>query len=402
MRILLAYSGGLDTSYLIAWLTRSEGHEVSALTVDCGGFEPLEKQAMADRALELGAVEHRFVDAKSELFERVLRWLIAGNVRRGGTYPLCVGAERGLQAEILARVAREGGFDAVCHGCTAAGNDQVRFETALATIAPELEVLAPVRDAQVSREAEREFLTHLGLPVPPAGGRHSINAGLWGLTIGGGEMATSTLPLPDEAWQWTRGGAGSIRLEIGFERGVPLRLNGETLAPATLIERLNAHAGAVGVGRGYHTGDTVLGIKGRIAYEAPAAEVLLSAHRELEKLVLTEDQRLYKDQLGELYGRRLHQGLFHDPFQRDVEALFVSSQARVSGTVRVALSNGCVVVDGVESPHSMLDASDALYGERCASHTNPAWAQGLGRTLAEPARLYRRAEQRAHLAEVGQ
>ena len=208
MRILLAYSGGLDTSYLIAWLTRSQGHEVSALTVDCGGFDRIEKQELADRATRLGATNHRFVDARGELFDRVLRWLIAGNVRRGGTYPLCVGAERGLQAEILAREAQEGAFDAVCHGCTAAGNDQVRFETALATVAPGLEVLAPVRDAQVSREEERDFLGAHGLPVPQSGGRHSINAGLWGLTIGGGEMATSALPLPEDAWQWTRGGAG--------------------------------------------------------------------------------------------------------------------------------------------------------------------------------------------------
>jgi len=393
MRILLAYSGGLDTSYLVAWLTR-RGDEVVALTVDCGGFDAAERRAIAERARTLGAREHRFVDARSELFERVLRWLVAANVRRGGAYPLSVGAERGLQAEVLARVAQEEGFDAVCHGCTAAGNDQVRFEAALATIAPGLKVLAPVRDLQPAREEQRAWLKEQGLPVPPAGGLYSINAGLWGLTIGGGALKSSASPLPDDAWQWTRGpmsGGGSHTFTLVFEGGVPAALDGERLDPVTLIERLNREAGRLGVGRGYHTGDTVLGIKGRIAYEAPAAELLLATHRELEKLVLTEDQRFWKDHLGEVYGRRLHQGLFHDPFQRDLEAFFASSQAHVTGQVRVACRNGAILVEGVESPYSMLAASDGVYGERAASGTDPAGALGLARALAEPARLFRKA-----------
>jgi len=199
MRVLLAYSGGLDTSYLVAWLIREAGHEVTALTVDCGGFSAEEKESLRERALALGAVEHRFVDARAEMFERVLRWLVAANVRRGGVYPLSVGAERGLQAEILAREALAGGFDAVAHGCTAAGNDQVRFEAALTTIAPGLKVLAPVRDLAPSRESQRAWLEKHALPIPPAGGRYSVNSGLWGLTIGGAEMGDSSQPLPEEA-----------------------------------------------------------------------------------------------------------------------------------------------------------------------------------------------------------
>ena len=315
MRVLLAYSGGLDTSYLVAWLTREQSAEVTTLAVDCGGWDADEKRGLAERSRVLGAKEHLLVDGRAELFDRVVRWLLAGNVRRGGVYPLSAGAERGLQAEILARLARERGFDAVAHGCTAAGNDQVRFEAALATIAPELLALAPVRDLAPSREEQRAWLEAAGLPVPPAGGRYSVNAGLWGLTIGGGPLHTSDQPLPEDGWQWTRGGRGEHTFVVGFEGGVPVSLDGQALDPVALIEKLNLDGGALGVGRGYHLGDTVLGIKGRIAFEAPAAEILIAAHRELEKLVLTEEQRFWKDQLGDVYGRRLHQGLFHDPFQ---------------------------------------------------------------------------------------
>jgi argininosuccinate synthase len=339
-------------------------------------------------------VAHRFVDARAELFDRILRWLVAGNVRRGEVYPLSVGAERGLQAELLARIAQEEGFDAVAHGCTAAGNDQVRFEIALTTLAPALAVLAPVRELQPSRADQVAWLERVGLPVPATGGRYSMNAGLWGLTIGGGETLGSTDPLPEDAWQWTRGAgpgsAGERTLTVDFEGGVPVALDGGALEPVALIETLNREAGALGVGRGYHLGDTVLGFKGRIAFEAPAAEVLLTAHRELEKLVLTEDQRFWKDHLGEVYGKRLHQGLFHDPLLRDLEALFASSQARVTGRARVQLAGGAVTVVGLESPHSLMAATDSKYGEALGAGAARDTGLGLARALAEPGRLHRR------------
>jgi argininosuccinate synthase len=395
MRVLLAYSGGLDTSYLVAWLTREQGCEVTTLAVDCGGWSAAEKRGLEQRARQLGAVEHLLVDARGEMFERVLRWLVAGNVRRGSVYPLSVGAERGLQAEILARIALEQGFDAVAHGCTAAGNDQVRFEAALATFAPDLLVLAPVRDLATSREEQRAWLQAAGLPVPPAGGRYSINAGLWGLTIGGGPLHSSDQPLPEDGWQWTRDGKGERVLTIGFEDGMPVSLDGRRLAPVHLVERLNREGGRLGVGRGYHLGDTVLGIKGRIAFEAPAAELLLAAHRELEKLVLTEEQRFWKDHLGDVYGRRLHQGLFHDPLQRDLEAFFASSQERVTGQVHVRCRDGHVMVEGVASPYSLMAASDARYGERAQSGHDPRACVGVARMLAQPGRLFRRAGEAA-------
>lgn len=395
MNVLLAYSGGLDTSFLVAWLTREQGHAVTTLAIDCGGWSAAERAELERRALATGAVAHRLVDARDELYRRVLRWLIAGNVRRGEVYPLSVGAERGLQAEILARAGLAGGFEAVAHGCTAAGNDQVRFEAALATLAPELVVLAPVRELGLARDEQRAYLGRHGLALPPAGGRYSVNAGLWGLTIGGQELLTSWGSLPDDAWHWTRGSgqgaAGEGRFVVAFERGEPLALDDEELAPVALIERLNVQGGALGAGRGYHLGDTVLGIKGRVAFEAPAAEILLAAHRELEKLVLTEEQRSTKDQLGDQYGRRLHMGLFHDPLLRDVEALFASSQERVTGRARVLVRGGAVLVEGLESPFSLMSASDARYGERAATGTDPRAALGFARILAEPARLYRKA-----------
>jgi len=391
MRVLLAYSGGLDTSYLVAWLTRETGAEVTTLAVDCGGWNAQELAELESRALQLGALRHVTFDARAELYERVLRWLVAANVRRGEVYPLSVGAERGLQAEILARMAGEEGFDAVAHGCTAAGNDQVRFEAALATIAPDLEVLAPVRDRAPSREDQRAWLAAAGLPVPPAGGLYSVNAGLWGLTIGGGDLHTSDRPLPEDGWQWTRGGQGERVFTIDFAGGDPCALDGTACDAVTAIETLNREAGALGAGRGYHLGDTVLGIKGRIAFEAPAAELLLAAHRELEKLVLTEDQRFWKDQLGDVYGRRLHQGLFHDPFQRDLEAFFASSQQRVSGQVHVRCRDGHLLVEGVSSRFSLMDASDARYGERAPSGHDPSACVGVARMLAQPGKLFRRA-----------
>ncbi|MDP6519647.1 MAG: argininosuccinate synthase [Planctomycetota bacterium] len=403
MNILLAYSGGLDTSYLTAKLS-AEGHAVTAVTVDCGGFSHSEKKAVAARALALGAASHRFVSAKDTLFERVLTHLIAGNVRRGGTYPLCVAAERSIQAELLAQLAVSDGFDALAHGCTAAGNDQVRFEAALWTCAPELTVLAPVRDEAPSRADQRAYLEAGGHALPPAGGEYSINAGLWGLTIGGGVLLDTLEPLPEEAWLWTVPAApaspaapaapaspapiGPTTISVSFKGGLPTAVDGVAMEPVELIEYLNALAGASGIGRGYHTGDTVLGIKGRIAFEAPAAEVLLTAHGELEKLVLTGDQRFWKDHLAELYGRRLHAGLFHDPLMRNLEALFTSTQERVSGTVMLQVHGAGLLVTGIDTPHSMLAASDARYGERPAAAADPRAAVGLARTMAEPARLF--------------
>jgi argininosuccinate synthase len=296
---------------------------------------------------------------------------------------------------VLAREALREGFDALAHGCTAAGNDQVRFESALAIVAGSLKVLAPIRDEPRERAEQVAWLRERKLPTPPAGGLYSVNAGLWGLTIGGGETLTSDQPLPESSWHWTRNAHATRDFRVRFARGIPVALDGTERDPVELLNLLNREAGACGVGRGYHLGDTVLGIKGRIGYEAPAAEVLLSAHRELEKLVLTEDQRIVKDQLGDQYGRMLHQGRFHDPLMRNLEALFAATQDHVSGEALVQCAGGRALVAGLASPFSMMAASDAKYGERPAAGADPAGPRGLARVWAEPARLYARAAQRA-------
>ena len=287
--IVLAYSGGLDTSFLVPWLKDTHGRPVITVTVDTGGIDEAAARTLADRARALGAVQHHQVDARADYFEQVLRFLIMGNVKRGQLYPLCVGAERVMQAQTIAHMARKLGTTMIAHGCTAAGNDQVRFEVAMRTLAPELEVLAPVRDRAFKRQEELAYLEERHLPVPPYGAAYSVNRGLWGVTIGGKETLTSSGSIPDHAWVLTRDAFTRPRAaethRITFECGRPTGLDGRTLSPVALIEELEAVAAPFGIGRGIHLGDTIIGTKGRVAFEAPAAEVLLTAHRELEKLV---------------------------------------------------------------------------------------------------------------------
>lgn len=396
--IVLAFSGGLDTSYCVPWLAETYGRPVVTVTVDTGGLDEAAAAELEHRARQLGAVDHVRVDARRAYFDRVLRFLVAGNVRRGGLYPLCVGAERALQAQEVARAAQRLESGTVAHGCTAAGNDQVRFEVALRALAPELEVLAPIRDQPKSRAEEAAYLAERGLPVPPSGAAYSINRGLWGTTIGGRETLTSGEPLAEEAWVLTRS-AFVVRLPpsshtIGFARGIPVSLDGEALEPVALIEKLEATAAPFGIGRGIHLGDTVLGIKGRVAFEAPAAEVLLTAHRELEKLVLTGRQQRLKETVAAFYGDWVHEGHHLDPACRDAEALLASSQERVTGEVRVLLRPGSCFVEGVTSPFSLMAASRGTYGEAAKEWTG-ADAAGFAKLLAVPGALYERAGRQA-------
>jgi argininosuccinate synthase len=297
--IVLAFSGGLDTSFSIPWLTETLGRPVVTVTVDTGGLDAAAADDLARRSHALGAVDHLLVDAREAFFERVLRFLIQGNVRRGQVYPLCVGAERAIQAQEVARAAARLGSRTIAHGCTAAGNDQVRFEVALRAVGPEFEILAPVRDEPRPRAEQVAFLEERGLPVPPFGAAYSINRGLWGVTIGGKETLDTVSSIPESAWVLTRGAFDTplppSRHTVAFEAGVPSAWDGEALSPVALIERVEEAARGYGIGRGVHLGETVLGIKGRVAFEAPAAEVLLNAHRELEKLVLTGRQIRVKE-----------------------------------------------------------------------------------------------------------
>jgi len=394
--IVLAFSGGLDTSFCVPWLAEAHGRPVVTVTVDTGGLDAASAAALAERSRQLGAVEHRLVEGREAFFERVLRFLIMGNVRRGQVYPLCVGAERGIQAQLVAEAARQLGSRTVAHGCTAAGNDQVRFEVALRTLAPDLEVLAPVRDQPRPRAAQVAYLEARGLPVPAFGVAYSVNRGLWGVTIGGRETLDSVEPIPESAWVLTRGAFDAPgearpprRLRLGFERGVPVTVDGEALAPVALIERVEEAAGVYGIGRGIHLGETILGIKGRVAFEAPAAEVLLTAHRELEKLTLTGRQQRVKETVAAVYGDLVHEGQHLEPVCRDIEALLLSSQARVTGEVRLLLRTGQLFVEGVSSPASLLAASRGVYGE-AAGEWSAADARGFSRLAALPSMLWAR------------
>ena len=396
--ILLAFSGGLDTSFCVPWLKETYGRPVITVTVDTGGIDAAAAATLESRAKELGAVEHHLVAAKGPYFERVLRYLLMGNARRGQMYPFCVGAERVLQAQMIAGMAKSLGSASVAHGCTAAGNDQVRFEVALRTLAPGLEIIAPVRDRAFKRPEQLAFLEARGLPIPPYGAAYSVNRGLWGVTIGGQETLTSNGSIPDAAWVLTRDAfthpKAPERHTIGFTQGVPTALDGQSLDPVTLIEALEALASPFGIGRGIHLGDTVIGTKGRVAFEAPAAEVLITAHRELEKLVLTGRQSRIKELVAAPYGDLVHEGHHLDPVCRDIEALLTSSQQRVTGEVSLLFRPGSCFVEGVSSPWSLMAASKGVYGE-AAGEWSPADALGYSKMLALTGMFHTRAGQQA-------
>ncbi|MDX1499051.1 MAG: argininosuccinate synthase [Woeseiaceae bacterium] len=392
--IILAFSGGLDTSFCVPWLKENTGRDVITATVDTGGIDAAAAGALEQRALALGAVEHVLIDCKQDFFNSVIRFLIAGNVLRGQAYPLCVGAERGLQAARLAKLATERGATTVAHGCTAAGNDQVRFEVALRTLAPGLEVLAPVRDNSWVREEQLAYLEQHDLPLPAQGSAYSINRGLWGITIGGRETLTSENSIPESAWVLSPTAfsdpAEPTTHSLRFEAGIPVALDDVALGPVELIETLEQLAGTYGIGRGIHLGDTVLGTKGRVAFEAPAAITLITAHRELEKLVLSAQQLRVKDALAATYGDLVHEGRQLDLVAADIEAFLASSQRRVSGTVRFRLAPGSLFVEGVTSPHSLLAATRGVYGESAGEWT-AADALGHARILSLPGSLQTRA-----------
>jgi argininosuccinate synthase len=394
--ILLAFSGGLDTSFCVPWLMDVYKRQVVTVTVDTGGIDAAAARSLEERSAELGAVEHHLIDARAAYFDQVLKFLIMGNIRRGGLYPLCVGAERVLQAQTIAQMALTLKTTMVAHGCTAAGNDQVRFEVALRTLAPDLEIIAPVRDRAFKRPEQLKYLEEHKLPIPPFGAAYSVNRGLWGVTIGGQETLTSGGSIPDDAWVLSKEAFSNPkapeRHTIGFKAGIPVSLDGEVQSPVSIIERLEALAGPFGIGRGIHLGDTVIGTKGRVAFEAPAADVLLTAHRELEKLVLTGKQARLKDTVAQPYGDWVHEGQHLDPVCRDIEALLTSSQVRVTGEVKVLFRPGSAFIEGVTSPYSLMAASKGVYGEAAGEWT-PADALGYSKMLALTGIFHKRAGQ---------
>jgi len=390
--LALAFSGGLDTSFCVPRLA-DDGWAVHTVYVNTGGTSPAERAAIAAQARAVGAVQHHEVDARAAVFDRFVRFLIQGNILRGEVYPLSVSAERTQQTLSVVEAARTIGAQAVAHGSTGAGNDQIRFDVALRVLAPDLEIVTPIRDLGVTREQAIAFLKERGLPVPAKAGAYSINRGLWGTTWGGGWTHDTWAGPPDELLEPPTDAPAAREIVLSWTRGVPVTLDGASLEGPALVERLNTLAEAYGFGRGIHVGETALGIKGRIGFEAGAALVLIAAHRELEKLVLTRWQTYWKDQLARFYGDRLHEGQYFDPTLRDIEALIASSQSRVTGETRVRLAAGRFQVVGARSPHSMMDRSVATYGEENRLWTG-AEARAYARIAAIPSLLAARADGR--------
>ena len=392
-KVVLAYSGGLDTSYCVPYLREKKGYDVITVTVDTGGFSPGELESIAARAKSLGSTAHHTVDARARVFDRYASYLIKGNVLRGGVYPLSVAAERVAQAEAVADVARREQAAAVAHGSTGAGNDQVRFDIAFNVLLPGVPVITPIRDEKLTRDEEYRFLEERGVQIDRKVRQYSINTGLWGATIGGGETHDPWKEIPQSVWEQAVGGERAEDPEdvvIGFEKGVPASLDGKAMGGVDLVRELGDRCRRHRVGLGIHIGDTVLGIKGRVAFEAGAAVVLVHAHRELEKITTTSWQRFWKDHVSEFYGKMLHEGYAFEPVLRDIEALIDSSQERVTGDARVRQGAGAFAVTGVRSPFSMAGAASGVYGEMPKLWSGDD-VKGYSTLAAIPSRLHRQA-----------
>lgn len=391
-KIVLAFSGGLDTTFCVLWLKKQLNADVITAVVDTGGFSKEELAAIAERSKALGALKHYELDGKAEVFDRFAVPLIQGNILRGRVYPLSVAAERVLQAELVARVAKEEKATGVCHGSTGAGNDQVRFDAVFQVLLPGVKVHTPIRDLGWSRQQETDYLAKEGFAVPAKTTAYSVNAGLWGTTVGGGATHDPWSEIPDSVFPSAseKAPAESASVVVGFEKGVPVSLDGKKLDGVSLVAELHKLGKKYAVGRGVHMGDTILGIKGRIGFEAPAPLMLIAAHNELEKLVLTRWQSFWKNQAGEFYGQMLHEGLYFDPVMRDIEAMIKSSQETVTGEARLRLRAGHFDVTGVKSPFSMV-AGAATYGETTRLWTGDE-AAGFSKLHALPMTLAARAK----------
>lgn len=363
-KVLLAFSGGLDTSYCAKYLSEDLGYEVHSITVNTGGFDLAEVQSIEIRAKSLGMASHKTVDATKSYYEKVIRYLIFGNVLKNATYPLSVSAERMSQALAVANYAKEIKADAVAHGSTGAGNDQVRFDMVFQILLPGLEIITPIRDKRLSREEEIEYLKMKGVSFNFEKAKYSINKGIWGTSVGGKETLNSMGQLPEEAWPTQVTKQGSEEVKIGFEKGELISINGKNFShPTEAIHFLQSVAGPYGIGRDIHVGDTIIGIKGRVGFEAAAPLLIIKAHHALEKHVLTKWQLSWKDQLAQFYGNWLHEGQYLDPVMRNMEAFLTSSQENVTGEVSISLYPYRYQVNGIESPFDLMSSKFGKYGE---------------------------------------
>ena len=394
-KVVLAFSGGLDTSFCVKYLTEDRGMDVYSVLVDTGGFSADELAAIEARAYSLGVVSHAVVTKTDDYYQDCLKFLVFGNVLKNNTYPLCVSAERIFQAIAAAEYARQIGASAIAHGSTGAGNDQVRFDMAFRIIIPDAEIITPIRDLRLSREAEIDYLKGKGVNQEWHKAAYSINKGLWGTSVGGKETLTSSGYLPEAAWPTPVTKSGEETITLTFQRGelkgIQSGAYGDEVFknPVGAIQRLTELAGPYGIGRDIHVGDTIIGIKGRVGFEAPAPLIIIKAHHTLEKHVLGKHQLTWKEQLGNFYGTMLHEGQFMDPVMRNIETFLADTQNHVTGKVHVLLAPHRFVVLGIESDYDLMSAQFGSYGEM-----NNAWTgddvRGFSKVASNQVMIYER------------
>ncbi len=363
-KVVLAFSGGLDTSYCVKYLGEDKNYEVHTITVNTGGFDDAEIKVIEARAKSLGVASHKTVDETKNYYETVVRFLIYGNILKNNTYPLSVSAERMSQALAVANYAKEIKADAVAHGSTGAGNDQVRFDMVLNILVPGIEIITPIRELKLSREEEIAYLKSKGVQMNFEKAMYSINKGLWGTSVGGKETLNSLGMLPEEAWPTQVTKTGNEEVILDFAKGELIKVNGKAFAhPTEAIQYLQTIAGSYGIGRDIHVGDTIIGIKGRVGFEAAAPMLVLKAHHALEKHVLTKWQLSWKDQLAQFYGNWLHEGQYLDPIMRDIEAFLTNTQQQVTGEVHIQLYPYRFQVLGIQSDNDLMSSKFGKYGE---------------------------------------
>lgn len=363
-KIVLGFSGGLDTSYCVKYLTEEKGYEVYSVIVNTGGYSDAELKQVEEKAYSLGVKEHKTVDAVQDYYDKVIRYLVYGNVLKNNTYPLSVSAERMSQAIAIADYVKEIHADAVAHGSTGAGNDQVRFDMIFHIMIPGVEIITPIRDLRLSREEEIQYLKSKGVKMDFTKAQYSVNKGLWGTSVGGKETLTSEKFLPEEAFPSQVTKTKEENITLHFEKGELKGLNDKQFShPTEAIEELQRIAAPFGIGRDIHVGDTIIGIKGRVGFEAAAPMIIIKAHHAMEKHVLTKWQLMWKDQLSMFYGNWLHEGQILDPVMRDIEAFLEHSQETVTGAVFVTLYPYRFQVNGIRSTHDLMNSRFGKYGE---------------------------------------